>query len=66
MAEAVALMGPMADHLIQSCPALVRSKRAESDTFWRAKYGSELIGIVDVDGPYLCGWCVRVWKARNG
>lgn len=65
MSEAIAYMGPMCDHLIPECPHMARSKRAERIPFWKEKYGTQLLGTVDVDGTDLCGWCVRVWKARN-
>jgi hypothetical protein len=63
--EAIAYMGAAADHLIPECPAMARSKAAESIPHWKEKIGTVLLGTVDVDGTDLCGWCVRVWKARN-
>lgn len=57
MTVAQAFMGETVDHLIPECPALVRSKAPD--------VGRPTIDLVDVDGSDLCGWCVRVWKARN-
>ena len=65
MTDAVAYMGSTCDHLISNCPHMIRSKRAEHIPFWKEKIGSQLFGTVNVDGSDLCGWCVRVWKARN-
>ena len=45
----------MCDHLLPECPAVRRKPGT-------ARWGN---GLVDPLGSDLCGWCVRVWKARN-
>lgn len=54
-------MGVIVDHLYESCPIRARSRRELERCGWWRKLGAR----VDVDGGELCGWCVRVWKARN-
>ena len=43
------------DHLLPECPAVRRHRHT-------ARWG---VGLVDPDGSDLCGWCVRVYRARR-
>jgi hypothetical protein len=61
MTTAPAWVGLITDHLIEACPHRARSRRQLERHGWWAKCRSQ----VDPDGTDLCGWCVRVWKARN-
>lgn len=49
-------MGMDLAHLILTCPAMQNRKAPIR----------ELLGLVNVDGTDVCGWCRRVWLARNG
>jgi hypothetical protein len=61
VSAAPAWMGINVDHLIEACPHRERSRaELERHGMWR-----QCVGLVDPDGTDLCGWCVRVWKARN-
>lgn len=52
--EAVkAWRGVLVDHLYETCPWIPGDTRP-------------LLGEVDPAGTDICGWCVRVWKARQG
>lgn len=58
---APAWLGLTSDHLIEDCPHRARSRpELERHGLWR-----QCLGVVNVDGGDLCGWCVRVWHARN-
>jgi hypothetical protein len=60
--------GLMVDHIYENCPALKRAvagnpKRPVNDRF----YGRPVFGIeidAEADG-WVCGWCLRVARARN-
>lgn len=54
-------IGDGIDHLFETCPARTRSLPT------LRKYGWDVQGQGTVDplGTDICGWCVRVWKARN-
>lgn len=54
-------MGLTTDHLIETCPHRARS----FPTLNRHGWWRQCVGLVDPDAGDLCGWCVRVWKARN-
>lgn len=54
-------LGVVADHLYELCPARVRSRKELEQVGWW-KRGR---GTVDPDWEGICGWCRRVWKARN-
>jgi hypothetical protein len=58
---AIAYQGLTGDHLFPDCPHLKRSKPLHPGE----ALGRQCAGKVNVDGGWLCGWCVRVWKARN-
>jgi hypothetical protein len=58
---APAWMGVLSDHLIESCSHRLKTRRELEPAGW----WKPLAMLVDPDGPDLCGWCVRVWKARN-
>jgi len=49
--------GELADHLYATCPGLNRGRRD-----FRPQVGR---GAIDPEGSDVCGWCVRVWKARR-
>lgn len=55
----------LSDHLYRTCPALNR----EANSKWHRAHGDTEIkqglGTIDPQGYGLCGWCKRVWKARN-
>ena len=54
-------MGLTCDHLIENCPNRLKARaQLEFYGWWK-----QCVGEVDPDGGDLCGWCVRVWKARN-
>ena len=48
----------MMDHLIDTCPALRKETHGAPP---REGRGS----IADIEDVSVCGWCRRVWKARN-
>jgi hypothetical protein len=54
-------MGVVADHLYERCPARVRSLPTLRAYGWARKCR----GLVDPWGSDICGWCARVWQARN-
>jgi len=62
MAESIWWPGIAIDHLYETCPARRRSlpelERYDMPT-------GQGWGTVDPLGTDVCGWCVRVWKARN-
>lgn len=45
------------DHLIPACPHLRRYCGDDEPIV--------LVGLVDPFGTDVCGWCARVWGARN-
>jgi len=63
MAEHEAYGGVTVDHLYPYCPALLKATR--STPFRHYWVGKRLAVEVDPEGTDLCGWCVRVWKARQ-
>lgn len=60
--QTTAYLGTVVDHLIPTCPGLRRSMAAYPDD---NIIGKKCVDLVDPLGTDLCGWCVRVWKARN-
>jgi hypothetical protein len=52
-----ALLSALVDHLLPECPLLQRTCRGREPRL--------LQGIVDPLGTDICGWCRRVWLARN-
>lgn len=63
MTRVPAWMGLTTDHLIENCPHRTRSRtELEHHGWWQ-----QCITPADPDSDRddLCGWCVRVWKARN-
>ena len=65
--EAVCYMGRMEgpDHLYSTCPALARVKPWSVGKANRDQWPRTTVDLVDPEGTDLCGWCVRVWKARS-
>jgi hypothetical protein len=61
---APAYLGVLVNHLFELCPIRARSRpELERCDWWRpCRLGVNPFGP-DVEG--LCGWCVRVWKARQ-
>lgn len=53
----MAPMGP-ADHLYPNCPGLRRSLRPGEEP----RQGS---GALYPDAGDVCGWCIRIWRARR-
>ena len=53
--------GLSSDHLYEECPALQRSER---ELKRHGLYGVG-VGRLDPEGGDVCGWCVRVWRARS-
>ena len=51
--EAPFWLGEYVDHLYEQCPARRRQGGARGQ------------GMVDPEGTDICGWCYRVWKARQ-
>jgi hypothetical protein len=61
MTAAPAWMGLTVDHLIEDCPHRARSRPTlERHGLWKPT-----LWPVNPGGTDLCGWCVRVWHARN-
>ena len=56
-----AWMGLTVDHLYETCPHRVRTL----PQLRRYDWDHRCAGLVDPAGTDLCGWCVRVWQARN-
>ena len=56
------MQGP--DHLYPNCPHLARVKKWTDGDDWPRKGASLVDPARDPYGD-LCGWCVRVWRARN-
>ncbi len=56
-----AYLGVLVNHLVEDCPIRARSR----DELERCDWWKPTLLPVDPDGDDLCGWCVRVWKARN-
>ena len=54
-------IGVLDDHLYETCPGLNRSRRELQRCGWWAPRHT----TIDPLGGDVCGWCVRVWKARN-
>lgn len=54
-------LGVTTDHLREDCPARVRSL----PTLQRHGWDGEGFGTVDPDDADVCGWCARVWRARQ-
>lgn len=54
--------GLRADHLFEDCPARRRSLPRMRE--WGGPDGQGR-GLVDPLGTDICGWCQRVWRARN-
>ncbi len=57
-------LGVIVDHLYENCPGLQRSRNRGD------KWGLDWVGmpardLVDPLGTDICGWCRRVWIARN-
>lgn len=65
MERASAYMGLGVDHLIETCPALNRSRGQRVCCEGGPRVGDRCLGTVEVNGTDLCGWCVRVWRARD-
>jgi len=57
-----AFRGLTTDHLYDTCPSLVRSVERQPLVYG---IGQRLQGEVDPLGTDICGWCQRVWIARN-
>ncbi|MDQ3028617.1 MAG: hypothetical protein M3R09_01010 [Actinomycetota bacterium] len=55
-------LGLTSDHLYKDCPARQRSLPELARVGWD-KAGSGGISPADDE---VCGWCRRVWLARNG
>ena len=49
--------GEVVDHLYVTCPGLHRGRRD-----FRGQVGR---GAIDPAGGDVCGWCQRVWRARE-
>jgi len=63
--DTVAAFGGLnVDHLYRDCPLLKGLMSHESQGF-NQYLGAELRGEVDPLGTDICGWCQRVWMARN-
>ena len=54
--------GLTVDHLYTRCPARTRSLPALRRNSMPTGPGN---GLVDPAGSDICGWCQRVWRARN-
>jgi hypothetical protein len=54
-------MGISVDHMYEECPARQRSEPELKRT------GHQLVGSgwLDPEDTDVCGWCLRVWKARQ-
>lgn len=61
-AESVWWFGQYVDHLFEGCPNRLRGM-AELRRHGHDRMG---LGTVDPLGTDICGWCRRVWVARNG
>jgi hypothetical protein len=61
MSAVPAWMGLTVDHLYEDCPIRVRSLPELRRCGWDGQCSDQ----VDPHGTDLCGWCVRVWEARN-
>jgi hypothetical protein len=58
----VAWFGLNVDHLYEGCPARLRSIPQMLVEWGRE---GQCIDLVDPEGTDICGWCVRVWRARS-
>ena len=54
--------GIYTDHLYENCPA---RRRTVMPTKQRIEWDKQGAGTVDPLGTDICGWCRRVWIARN-
>lgn len=54
-------IGITSDHLYETCPVLQRSKPELARVGWD-RAGS---GEINPEGGDVCGWCLRVWRARE-
>jgi hypothetical protein len=54
-------MGLTTDHLYETCPIRIRSLPELRRYDWDHQCSMPVNPI----GTDICGWCVRVWKARN-
>lgn len=53
--------GIAVDHIVENCPLRTGSReRLTRSGHWR-----QGVDLVDPDGTDICGWCLRVWKART-
>jgi len=59
-----AFLGLTTDHLYTNCPHLVRMVDNPDNAGYHW-LGDRAIGEVDPLGTDICGWCQRVWMARN-
>lgn len=57
-------MGLTSDHIYEHCPCRERSR----EELERVGWWKQGLGALQVDSEFpfdVCGWCRRVWKARN-
>ncbi len=57
-----AYLGVLVNHLIEDCPIRARSRTELERCGW---WCATLLPTDPDDTEGLCGWCVRVWRARN-
>jgi hypothetical protein len=53
--------GLATDHLYETCPARLRTLPALRESGWHRPG----LGSVDPEDGDVCGWCLRVWRARR-
>lgn len=53
--------GLTTDHLYEGCPG----RRRSLPELRRYGWDHQGLGTIDPLGTDVCGWCVRVWKARH-
>jgi hypothetical protein len=61
MAESTWWLGLTVDHLYETCPGRTRGLPELRQAGWDGPGR----GTVDPLGTDVCGWCRRVWIARN-
>lgn len=58
--------GVTTDHLYQRCPALQRLKAGPTPLRYPdMRFGKRYVIPVDPLEANICGWCRRVWKAKQ-